>query len=467
MEDITAWISEQVDSNLTPTIADFVRIPNQSRAFDTEWDTNGLQQKACNFCIEWANKLDIKGLSLELIEEKGRTPVVLGIVEVPEKPTVLMYGHIDKQPPLTQDWAEGLHPYEPIIKDGKMYGRGAADDGYAFFSSLLIIKALQKFNKPHNRIVFYFETDEESGSADLIHFLKQRKAQIGEPSLVICLDSGCCDYEHMCLTTTLRGVYNFGLRIDVGKEGVHSGSSSGILPESFRILRNILDQFECSKTGILPTDLYVNIPPDKYEQAYELVKEMNGKIEFGFPFIEDVQPVEHDGFKQYLNRIWHPTLTVIGIDGIPNIKNAGNVLRPQTTIALSVRLPPSLPKEQAVATIRNFFENAKTVHNGKLTFIDGTAGQGFNCPTYEPKLKEIIDQAGMKFFNNKVLYYGEGGSIPFINEIAAIFPKSQFIVTGVLGPQSNAHGPNEFLHLPYMKKLILSLSNILEGYYHI
>lgn len=458
------WIAEQVDTNLTPTIADFIRIPNQSRAFDPEWATNGLQQKACNFCIDWAKKLDIEGLTLELIEEKGRTPVVLGIVEAADKPTVLMYGHIDKQPPLTDDWAEGLHPHEPVIKDGKMYGRGGADDGYAFFASLLIIKALQKFKMPHNRIVFYFETDEETGSADLIHYLVQRKEQIGKPSLVICLDSGCCDYEHMCLTTTLRGCYNFQLRLDVGKEGVHSGSSSGILPDSFRILRELLEQFENSKTGKLPSDLYVNIPSDKYEQAYELIKEMNGKIDFGFPFVEGVEPVEQDGFKQYLNRIWHPTLTITGVDGVPNLKSAGNVLRPYTTFGCSLRLPPSLPKEDAMNFVKKFFQNAKTVHNGKLTFIDTFAGQGFNCPTYESKLKSIIDEAGEQFFNNKVLYYGEGGSIPFINELAQMFPNSQFIVTGVLGPQSNAHGPNEFLHLPYMKKLILSLSKILKGY---
>ena len=461
------WISEQVDSNLTPTIADFIRIPNQSRAYDAEWATNGLQQKACHFCIDWAKKLNIEGLTLELIEDEGRTPVVLGIVDVKDKPTVLMYGHIDKQPPLTSDWFEGLHPYEPVIRDGKMYGRGGADDGYAFFSSLLIVKALQKFNKPHNRIVFYFETDEESGSADLIYFLEKRKTEIGKPSLVVCLDSGCCDYEHMCLTTTLRGVYNFNLRIDVGKEGVHSGSSSGILPDSFRILRELIDQFECSKTGKLPSNLYVNIPTDKYEQAFELIKEMGGNIDFKFPFADGVEPVEEDGFKQYLNRIWHPTLTVVGVDGIPSIKTAGNVLRPYTTLALSLRLPPSLPKEEAVKTVREFFEKAQTIHNGKLTFTGGSSGQGFNCPTYDSKLKEIIDEAGSKFFNSKVLYYGEGGSIPFINELAQLFPESQFIVTGVLGPQSNAHGPNEFLHLPYMKKLVLSLSQILEGYYHI
>lgn len=467
MDAMFQWISEQVDSNLTPTIADFIRIPNQSRAYDPAYATNGLQQKACNFCIDWAKKLDVAGLKLELIEEEGRTPVVLGIVDVPDKPTVLMYGHIDKQPPLTNDWAEGLHPYEPVIKDGKMYGRGGADDGYAFFASLLIIKALQKYGLPHNRIVLYFETDEESGSADLIHFLNQRKSQIGEPSLVICLDSGCCDYEHMCLTTTLRGVFNFNLRVDVGLEGVHSGASSGILPDSFRILRDVIDQFECSKTGKLPSDLYVNIPPDKYTQAYELISEMNGKIDFEFPFVDGVKPVEDDGFKQYINRIWNPTLTAVGTDGIPHISNAGNVLRPYTTLALSLRLPPSLSKEEAVKTVREFFSKVQVPHNGKLTLTEGSSGQGFNCPAYDPKLKAVIDEAGELFFGTKVLYYGEGGSIPFINELAYMFPKSQFIVTGVLGPKSNAHGPNEFLHLPYMKKLILSLSKVLQGYYHI
>ena len=466
MENKYKWLNEQMDSNLIPVIEDFIRIPNQSRAFDPEWETNGLQQKACHFCMDWAKKQDVKGLTLELIEEKGRTPVVLGIIEAPtkDKPTVLMYGHIDKQPPLLGEWDEGLHPYEPVTRDGKLYGRAGADDGYAFFASLLMIKALQRNGVDHNRVVLYFETDEESGSKDLIYFLKQRQEQIGTPSLVICLDSGCCDYEHLCLTTTLRGVCNFSLKCSLTKEGVHSGSSSGIIPDSFRVLKELIDRFEDPKTGRLPTDLYVNVPSDKYDQAESLIKEMGGKIDFGFPFLEGVEPMEQDGFKQYMNRIWNPTLTYIGVEGIPDISQCGNVLRPHTTLKLSVRLPPTLKKEKAEEVIKKFFTENKALYNAKVECeIDGV-GQGFNSPAFDKKLKALIDEAGKMSFGKESLYYGEGGSIPFINELATMYPDSQFIVTGVLGPQSNAHGPNEFLHLPFMKKLIVSLTRVLEGY---
>lgn len=458
------WIEKQVDENLIPTIADFVRIPNQSRAFDPEWNTNGLQQKACHFCLDWAKKLDIKGLTLELIEEEGRTPVVLGILDSPNKPTVLMYGHIDKQPPLTKDWAEGLHPYEPVIRDGKMYGRGSADDGYAFFSSLLIAKALQQFGVPHNRMVFYFETDEESGSNDLLYYLEKRKEQIGEPSLIICLDSGCSDYEHMCVTTTLRGNFVFRLKAQVCNEGLHSGDASGIVPDSFRILRDVMHDFEDSKTGRLPSELYVNIPNDKYTQAADFIKDLGGKFDLKFPYTENTKPVESDAFKQYINRIWNPSLTLTGMDGVPRIDNAGNVLRPYTLLQYSLRLPPTLNKNDALNFMKSYFEKVNPPHDAKLTFELVRAGQGFSCPEYKPDIQACINEASEKFFGSKPFYYGEGGSIPFINELYVKYPKSQFIITGVLGPESNAHGPNEFLHLGYLKKIVMSLASILEGY---
>lgn len=464
MENMFSWLDEQIDANLIPTIADFVRIPNQSRQYDQEWDTNGLQQKACNFCIDWANKLDIEGLTLELIEEEGKTPVVLGILDSPNKSTVLMYGHIDKQPPLTEAWNEDLHPYKPVIKNNKLYGRGAADDGYAFFSSLLMVKALQKFGFPHNRIVFFFETDEESGSRDLLYYLEKMKPQIGEPSLVICLDSGCCDYENMCITTTLRGNMLFRVKAQVCNEGLHSGDASGIVPDSFRILRDIMEGFEDRKNGRLISDLYVNIPPDKYKQAYEFIQAVGGKLEKNFPFTGDCKPVETDGFKQYMNRIWQPTLTLTGIDGVPHMNVAGNVLRPYTTLHYSLRLPPTLNRNDAIKYVENYFKNVEPLCGAQISFELVRAGQGFSCPEYKADIESVINEASHRFFGKKPLYFGEGGSIPFINELTVKFPNAQFIVTGVLGPESNAHGPNEFLHLPYLKKIVLSLTSILQGY---
>ena len=464
METMYDWVAEQVDKDIVPMIEDFIRIPNQSRLFDPEWNTNGLQQKACNFCIDWALKLGIKGLKLELVEDEGKTPLVLGVVDVPDKPTVLMYGHIDKQPPLTEDWDEGLHPHKPVIRDGKLYGRGAADDGYAFFASMLMVRALQKHNIQHNRIVFFFETDEESGSRDLLYYLQKFKDTVKEPSLVICLDSGCCDYEHLCLTTTLRGNVVFTVKAEVTYEGVHSGDASGMIPDSYRVLNEMLSRFENPKTGRLPSEFYVNVPSDKYEQAYSMIKQFNGKVDFKFPFLQGVQPMEEDGFKQYMNRIWSPTLTYIGMQGMPSLNQAGNVLRKSTTLRMSLRIPPSLNKVKAKEQVEAFFAKQKPINNAKVTVTVDKFGQGFVAPPYSQELKKAISEASNEFFGKEAIYYGEGGSIPFINDLATLFPKSQFIVTGTLGPESNAHGPNEMLNLPYMKKLILSLTKVLAEY---
>lgn len=463
--ELEKYLKEQTESLLIPTIQEFIKIENQSRAFDPKWETNGLNEKVCQVAVDFAKKLDIKDLSIEIIAEKGRTPVVLAILDKKDAPTILLYGHLDKQPPLTEQWTNNLKPYVPTIVGNKLYGRGGADDGYAFFTSVLIVKALQQFNLLNSRIVLYFETDEESGSKDLVYYLDKNQAKVGNPDLVICLDSGCCDYEHFCMTTTLRGVLNFTLKVEVTKEGVHSGAASGIIPDTFRIGRKLLEQFEVSENGqLLVDDFYVNVPEDKYKQASELIHEMGGKIDWKFPFLDGVKPTTEDGFKQYMNRIWLPQLTLIAMDGVPNISNAGNVLRPYTTFGLSLRLPPTLSAEKAQKALEEFFAKVAHPYNAKVTVDVKGVGQGFNSPALEEKLKKNIEDTCMATYGKKTLYYGEGGSIPFINELNAKYPKSQFIVTGVLGPESNAHGPNEFLHLDYLRKLVPTLAHIVKNY---
>jgi len=466
MSDIETWIKEQIDKTLIPTLQDYVRIPNQSRAFDPDWQTDGMNLKVCEFAKKFAEAQQLENFTVEIIQEEGRTPCVLAILnDSSDSSNILMYGHLDKQPPLTDQWSPGLHPYDPVIKEDKLYGRGAADDGYAFFSSVLLLKGLQTFKATLGRVVLFFETDEESGSKDLVYFLEKSEQKVKTPDLVICLDSGCCDYDHWCLTTTLRGVMNFNMKVEVTKEGVHSGMASGIIPDSFRIGRKLLEQFESSENGqVFIQDLYVNIPDDKYKQAFDLIQEMGGKIDWKFPFLPGVKPTVEDGFKQYMNRIWMPQMTLIGMEGVPNVSNAGNVLRPYTTFGISVRLPPTLDKEKAKEAVTAFFNKVAKPYNAVVTIDFKGVGQGFNSPTFDPALKQVIDTAGEKAFGKPVLCYGEGGSIPFINELNSKYPKSQFIVTGVLGPESNAHGPDEFLHIPYLKKLACTLAGVIQNY---
>ena len=466
------WLSQQVKENLIPTIADFIKIPNQSRHYDAEWETNGLQKQACEFCMNWAEKQQVKGLKMEYIKEEGLTPVVLieidafagskGKITPQLEKTILMYGHIDKQPPLTDQWSEGLGPWTPVIKNNRLYGRGGVDDGYAFFTCIMIVKALQQFDIPHNRIVIFFETDEESGSRDLVYFLNKLKQRIREPSVVICLDSGCVDYKHMCLISTLRGVAIFTIRVDVVTQGVHSGAFSGIAPGSFRILRNVLDQFEDSNTGRVIADFWVDIPAEKYLQATDLLDLYGGEIDFKCPFAEGCQQMGNSGLQNYLNQIWRPMLTITGIDGVPSISTAGNVLRPYTEVKCSLRLPPTLEKPQVEAALQKFFDNVKIPHHAKVTHKVEHIGCGFECPPFKKDFLEVIKKSGIKAFNNPVLFFGRGGSIPFLNDLKKSFPKSQFIVTGLLGPEANAHGPDEMLELDAFHNLVIAMASILK-----
>lgn len=466
-----SWLRKKSQTDLITVLSDFIKIPNQSRAFDAEWATNGLQEKACQLAIDFAKAQDIKGMSIDFIQEEGKTPALLATIdpftaggELTEnlKKTVLMYGHIDKQPPLDGKWSEGLGPHDPVIRDGKLYGRGGNDDGYAWFSCVLLAKALQVNNHPHNRLVFFFETDEESGSRDLMYYLNKFKTKIGDPAMIFCLDSGTTDYEHMCLTTTLRGVINFKLRVDVLTQGLHSGSSSGVVPSSYRILGNILQQFENSNNGDLPPELYVDIPEDKYMQAMELIKAKGGEIDFKFPTVEGLKIMGDSGFQSYINRIWKPQLSITGIDGLPSCAKSGSVLLPFTEISCSMRLPPSKDPKEAKQNIEDFFAKVSVPYNAKFTYQVQEYGSGFMCPSYTESVLEVINRNGSETFNKPVLYYGEGGSIPFLNDIKNTFPGAQFVVTGVLGPQSNAHGPDEMLHLGYLENLVVAMGKVLR-----
>ena len=465
------WLSDKVKSTLIPVISDFIEIPNQSREFDEEWATNGLQERACKFAMDFADKQELKGFSMELVEEKDKPPVILGIVEpfagsgtMTENlsKTILMYGHIDKQPPLNGQWSEGLGPFTPVIKNGRLYGRGGADDGYAWFSCVMLAKALQVQNFPHNRLVFFFECDEESGSRDLMYYMNKLKTKIGSPSLIFCLDSGTIDYDHFCLTTTLRGYINFTLRVDVMTQGVHSGSSSGVIPSSYRILRKILDDFEDANTGNLPLEFYPDIPGEKYKQSYELIEALGGEIDYMFPKVEGLEQVGKTGFQNYMNRIWKPQLSVTGIDGLPSCSTAGNVLLPYTKITCSIRLAPSTDGSKIKEFVEDYFSKVDVPYNAKFSCDINSFGTGFECPAYSESLLKSLTRVGEETFKKPVLFYGEGGSIPFLNDIKSVFPEAQFIVTGVLGPEANAHGPDEMLELTYLEKLVIAMAKVLK-----
>jgi acetylornithine deacetylase/succinyl-diaminopimelate desuccinylase-like protein len=313
--------------------------------------------------------------------------------------------------------------------------------------------------------VILIEACEESGSFDLPHYVNALADRIGTPDLVVCLDSGCGDYERMWVTTSLRGVINATLSVSTLTEGVHSGAASGIVPSSFRILRRLLSRLEDENTGqILPRDLHVEIPPDRLVQAKAAAQVLGAGLHENYPFHPGTTPVGDDVAELLLNRTWRPQLEIIGAAGLPTLEQAGNVLRPETRAKLSLRLPPTADPGAAVACLRDTLTKDPP-YQAKVTFDAGQGTGGWNAPPFQPWLEDSMTRASREFFGKDACATGEGGTIPFMAMLAEKFPEAQFMITGVLGPKSNAHGPNEFLHIETAMNLTGCVARVLQDHY--
>jgi acetylornithine deacetylase/succinyl-diaminopimelate desuccinylase-like protein len=413
----------------------------------------------------WAEQeaQSLPGARVEVLRLPGRTPVLMVDVPGDVDDCVLMYGHLDKQPEFS-GWSDGLEPWTPVLRDGKLYGRGGADDGYALFASLTAIRALREQGVPHARCVVLIEASEESGSPDLSHHIDALGDRLGQPTLVVCLDAECGNYEQLWCTTSLRGNLIGSLRVDVLAEGVHSGTASGVVPSSFRILRELLARVEDATSGaILIEELNTSIPPDRLAQAKAAATVLGESVYAKFPLMPGMRPVSNDPFELLLNNNWRPTLSVTGADGLPAFRSAGNVLRPQTTLKLSFRLPPALAPAAAAAAIQRTLERDPP-YGARVSFKVESAMGGWNAPTFAPWLEQSMRDASQAFFGRDAMYMGTGGSIPFMGMLGERFPGTQFLVTGVLGPQSNAHGPNEFLHIECARRVTGCVSRVLADH---
>lgn len=457
-------VSDAWDSDIVPQLIEYIRIPNKSPMFDADWQKNGYMDVATDLMADWAKKQDIAGMVVEVVRLEGRTPLIF--IEIPGSgdDCVLLYGHLDKQPEMT-GWADDLGPWKPVLKQDKLYGRGGADDGYAIFGSLTAIRALQAQGKPHSRCVVMIEACEESGSYDLPYYVDHLAERIGKPSLVVCLDSGCGNYDQLWCTTSLRGLAGGNLKVSVLEEGVHSGDASGIVPSSFRILRHLLSRLEDQITGkILVEDLFVEIPDQRLQQAKSCASVLDTAVYDKFPLMPGMHVMNSDLTELVLNRTWRPALSITGVDGMPSLSNAGNVLRPYTAVKLSLRLPPTLdPKKASEILQRVLTENPP--YQAKVTFEVEKSSSGWNAPLLAPWLENSIDQASQAFYGAPAMYMGEGGTIPFMGMLGEKFPGAQFMITGVLGPHSNAHGPNEFLHIPTGKRVTSVVAKVVGDHY--
>ena len=463
------------DDEIVPALTDYIAVPAKSPMFDADWQKNGYIERVVRDAAQWVESKKVAGLTLEIVRLEGRTPVIF--FEVPatksgSSDTVCFYGHLDKQPEFN-GWRGDLGPWTPKYENGRLYGRGGADDGYAVYAALTTIMALDRQGIARPRCVGIIESCEESGSFDLPAYIDLLRPRLGQVGLVVCLDSGAGNYDQMWLTTSLRGNVTGTLKVEILTEGVHSGDASGLVPSSFRILRQVLDRLEDSRTGhLLPASFHCAIPADRIEQARATAQVLGDEVWKRFPWACGADggpalPTTTDPTQALINRTWRPTLSVTGVDGFPELRNAGNVLRPFTAFKLSLRLPPLVDGNTAAATLKTLLED-NAPYNARVTFApDGRVGAqgatGWNAPSLAPWLETALNAASQAHFGAPCGYIGQGGTIPLMSMLQRGFPAAQMLVCGVLGPKSNAHGPNEFLDVPYGKKLTAAVAQVVAA----
>ena len=461
------------DSEILPSLRELVTIPALSPNFDADWAESGHLDTAIEHLKGWLAARDLPGAELEVLrldgEQGPRSPVLMldvpATADAAERDTVLLYGHLDKQPPV-DNWSAGLGPWTPVQRGERLYGRGSADDGYAGYAAMAALEATRAAGGSHARTVLLLETGEESGSPDLPAYLEHLAGRLGRVGFVVCLDSGGSDYERLWLTTSLRGLAQLRLTVRVLDSGQHSGTASGVVADSFRVARVLLDRVEDSTTGeIRIASCNVEVPADRRAETATLAAALPGAAASSLPFAGDTRPVSDDDVELLLNNTWRPTLTVTGASGMPTPDNAGNVLRDETTLVLSLRLPPTADSAAALDEIKHALTT--DVPYQATVELDGVeAADGWNAPATAPWLADALARVGTDVFGAPSLSAGLGGSIPFMGLLGEKYPDAQFLVTGALGPDSNAHVPDEWLHVEHATRVTEAIAHMLHAHAH-
>ena len=446
------------------TLITYATIPCLSPMFDPEWEEHGSIERALQLLADWARARRFARSDVTIHRLAGRTPVLVVTVEAttPGRGTAVLYGHLDKQPPLGQ-WSEGLDPFLPVRRGDRLYARGVADDGYSTFSALMALESMEANDIAHSRCVVLIEASEESGSPDLDAYLDDLTEHLGEVELMICLDSGALTYDRLWVTTSLRGLVNAEVTVKVLSRAQHSGSASGVVPSSFRVLRQLLDRIEDAETGdILLEELREVIPLDRIGAARAVASEFGDVIARELPMLDGVEVMGDSAEDRILRRTWFPTLSLVGMGGIPEPTVAGNVLRPWTTAVLSLRLAPSTNAARAARAVSAALST--NVPSGAHVEVSVHASDGWVAPALAPWLAHALDTASITAFGRSPGFTGEGGSIPFLASLAQRYPAVQFVATGVLGPESNAHGIDEMLDLPTAVRVTNAVISVLEAF---
>ena len=467
-QDAVGHAGERWRADVLPLLEEFARIPNLSPDFDPGWQDAGHMDRAADLMADWASTRDLPGATVEVVRLEGLTPTVL--VDIPASDptvpgTILFYGHIDKQPPF-DGWTGGRGPWEPVVEGDWLYARGVADDGYALPTTLLAVESVRAAGGHHGRVVVLAEGSEESGSPHLPAVLEAMVERIGTPDVVLALDSGSPTYDRLWVTTSLRGVLVGTLTVRVLGHGVHSGEAGGIVPSSFRIARMLLDRLEDAATGdLLLPELVVDPPPWALDAAREHAAAVDGagSGDSPFPLVDGLELEGVDEADRALRNAWRGAVAVVGADGMPPPADAGSVLRPFTSLKLVVRIPPTCDPGAASAAVARAL-TADPPFGAEVTWEAGQAAGGWAATPIAPWLAESLDDASRATFGHGTARLGEGGTIPFMGWLAERFPDAQVLAAGVLGPGSNAHGPDEGLHLPTAARLCGSLALLLDAH---
>lgn len=467
-DEVDTRVDELWAAEILPNLSEFITIPALSPAFDSQWERHGHLHAAAEHVRKWLESRDLPGAEAEIVQLDGASPVLL--LDVPatqgagaDAGTVLLYGHLDKQPP-AGEWSHGLDPWTPVMRDGRLYGRGAADDGYAGYAAAAALEAVRHAGGEHARAVVLLETGEESGSPDLPAYLDHLAGRLGDIRLVVCLDSGGSDYERLWLTTSLRGLAQVTATVRVLESGQHSGLAGGAVPDSFRVSRALLDRVEDAATGELRLpELTVPIPENRRREAEEVAATVGGGGFATFPFAPGVTPVSADEVELLLNTTWRPSLAVIGAEGFPPPTDAGNVLRAASTLALSFRLPPTADSATALAAIERTL-TTDVPYSAQVELPSTEHADGWNAPELASWLHGSLDTVSEAVFGSPWRGGGLGGSIPFMGLLGKRYPEAQFLVTGALGPDSNAHVPDESLHIEHATRVTKAVAHVLDGH---
>jgi acetylornithine deacetylase/succinyl-diaminopimelate desuccinylase-like protein len=460
-------VAEGWTGSVLPSMAGLIEIPALSPGFDAAWAETGQLRAAVEHVGGWILSRDLQGAQLEIVELPGRSPLL--IVDVPAtsgataQGTVVLYGHLDKQPP-TDGWSAGLDPWKPVFRDGRLYGRGAVDDGYSGYAATVALEAVRAAGGEHARAVLLLETGEESGSPDLPAYMEYLGGRIGDVSFVVCLDAGGGDYERLWLTNSLRGFVQATVTVTVLNAALHSGLASGIVPSSFRIMRALLDRIEDAETGVIKLPaMNAEIPADRRAEAQELARLDPGEPGRRYPLADGVRPVSQDDVELILNNTWRPTLSVTGAAGMPEPGSAGNVLRASTSLKLSFRTPPTADSRAALAELERAL-TTNVPYNAKVELADVIAQDGWNAPALAPWLTEVLDRVGDSVLGQRHRSIGIGGAVPFMTMLAERYPRAQFLSTGALGSDSNMHVPDEWLNLTFAEQVTEAIAHALDAH---